>query len=111
MVSGAPDPTDVERLGKGLFGRALRLRVGLWVLEELDNGSTFFQSEAALGVKYSVSGVVAELDRLVSLGMVQRHEPTDGDRRVYYSPIESSYWGVVRAAAAALDIEEIANSE
>ena len=89
----------MDRTGAScLFGRPLRLRVGLWVLERLENEDTFFQGEAASGIGYSASGVAAELERLVDLGMVERHE-NGTERRIYYSPRSSVLWAEAFAAA------------
>ncbi|MEP7223755.1 MAG: hypothetical protein ABI783_02190 [Actinomycetota bacterium] len=90
-------------LGEGLFGRALRLRVAYWVMSRED--PSFFQTEAVTGVGYAASGVVQELNRLVRLGMITRHEKTPGDRRLYYTRSESPLWKIVHAAAAAVGNE------
>lgn len=88
-------------LGDSLFGRALRLRVAYWVLRRDD--PSFFQGEAVTGVSYSASGVAQELERLVKLGMIVRHERTPGDRRVYYTRSDSALWMIIEAAANAVE--------
>lgn len=93
-------------MGKGLFGRSLRLRVALWALSR----EAFFQSEAVVGVDYSASGVSAELDRLVDLGMLQRFIGA-GDRRVWYSRTDSALWGIIDAAKRAVEMLDHAPEE
>lgn len=91
----------MDGLGARLFGRALRLRVLVWV--RLRDG-TFFQSEAARGVAYSSASAVAkELDMLESLGMVRKFGRPSGAGRQNYLRVDSPLWLVVDAALGALD--------
>jgi DNA-binding MarR family transcriptional regulator len=90
---------DVETLGHTLFGRRLRLRVLLWVLNV--DGGTFFLTEAAQGIGYSASGVRDELERLVDLGMLRR-DAGMADRRVYYTRTGSPLWRIIDATRLAL---------
>ncbi|HEY7874574.1 MAG TPA: hypothetical protein VIG64_05575 [Actinomycetota bacterium] len=90
---------DEDQLGHILFGRRLRLRVLLWVLGA---DQPFFLTEAAQGIGYSASGVSAELERLVELGMLARHDPLPGERRVYYSRTDTPLWNIIEAARIAL---------
>ena len=94
----------LDELSDRLFGRSLRLKVAGWVLTRDD--PVFYQTQAALGVGYPPSGVVQELDRLVGLGMVVRHDPTPGDRRQYYTRVESPFWPIIQAALDALKDQE-----
>jgi DNA-binding MarR family transcriptional regulator len=96
---------SLDEIGASLFGRRLRLRVALWVLAREERES-FYQSQVADGVAYSVSGVVAELDRLVDLGMIRRLRPEHGDRRVYYVRMVSPLWEIIRAAHTAVELEQ-----
>lgn len=98
---------DIEDVGKLLFGRALRLKVVLYVLDRLEHadadGGAFFQSEAADAVSYGASAVTSELKRLIDLGMLSQMEPIAGSRRLYYAPRrESDLWDGVRAVRDAL---------
>jgi hypothetical protein len=88
----------VEKLGHFLFGRKLRLRVALWVLEQEE---TFFLTQAAKGIDYSASGVREELDRLEHLGMVRRLE-YHGSGKAYYMRSDGPLWRVIEAARDAL---------
>jgi hypothetical protein len=90
---------NVDELGHSLFGRKLRLRVALWVLETGE--APFYLSEAAEGAGYTASGVRAELDRLESLGMLMRF-PYGGSGRLYYQRLQSPYWEIIAAADTAL---------
>ena len=92
----------MARTGELLFGRALRLRLALWVAGRED--PVFFQGEAARGVDYAASAVIQELDRLDRLGMVTRLPRSAGDRRQYYARTDSPLWTVVAATSAALDV-------
>lgn len=91
----------LQRVGAKLFGRALRLRVAAWVL--LQEGETFFQGEAAQALAYSPSAVAEELEKLVDLGMLIKHEKTPGDRRQYYSKVATPLWNVISAAVGAIE--------
>lgn len=95
------DNDALQRIGAKLFGRALRLRVAAWVF--LHEGETFFQGEAAQALAYSPSAVAAELEKLVDLEMLVRHEKTSGDRRQYYSRVATPLWDVISAALGAID--------
>ncbi len=112
----APRPSDcynlvidnrevVDHLGKLLFGRPIRLRVLLWVLDRGD--AVFFQAEAASGVDYkSSTAVAAELDRLERLGMVRRYGRPIGNERQNYVRLESDYWNIVAVTRASLEHSE-----
>jgi hypothetical protein len=83
-------------VGRKLFGRALRLRVALWVFRRTD--PSFYQTEAAEGVRYTASAVITELDRLVELEMLREDPAKSGDRRKYYERVESPLWKIIQAA-------------
>lgn len=87
-------------LGDRLFGRSLRLRLALWILNQ--QGASFYQGEAALGVSYSAGGVATDLDRLVELGMLIREEGAQDGRRQYYRQTASPFWKIIEAARNAL---------
>lgn len=91
---------DPETVGHVLFGRSLRLTVLLWVLEQ--DGTPFYQSEAADGVDDAASAVRDELERFVEVGMLTKHERTAGERRQYYSSTDSPLWAAVEATRQAL---------
>jgi hypothetical protein len=89
---------EVDEVGRVLFGRACRLRLALWILEQPQR--PFFQSEPPADViAQSAAGV--ELGRLMALGMLTESRRT-GERRVYYQRTTSALWAVVEAARAAL---------
>lgn len=92
---------QVDALGATLFGRALRLRVLLWVRQQQ---GAFFQGQAARGVEYSgVSAVAQELERLEGLGMLRRFGRPANVGRVNYVRVESPLWEVVDVVAAILE--------
>ena len=90
---------DVKELGKGLFGRSLRLQVALWALQQ--EGSSFYVTQVAQGVDYCASGVSVELSRLAGLGLLTPIADS-GSRRLYYIRTDSPLWGVFEVVAAAL---------
>lgn len=102
---------DERTVGKELFGRWVRLAVARWALHQ---ETAFFQTEAASAVGHPLTAVRQELERLVSLEMLQR-VAVPSERRVYYTRIESPLWEVIRvtdgvlgAVPAALDADEAA---
>jgi DNA-binding MarR family transcriptional regulator len=84
---------SLSTLGDRLFGRALRLRVAAWILSEAEE--SFFQGQVAAGVNYTASAVADELERLVELRMIVRHDKLAGDRRLYYSKTASPLWDII----------------
>ena len=99
----------LDHVSDRLFGRTLRLRVARWVLL---SEPTFFQSQAALGIRYSASEVTKELDRFVDLGMLIKIEPSAGDRRQYYTRVDDCpLWDIVRTALRAIGEESAKLSE
>ncbi|MEM7093169.1 MAG: hypothetical protein AAF567_09220 [Actinomycetota bacterium] len=96
-VSSSIPFEQMEQVGKILFGRPLRLRVLLYVLERLDDdAASFYQKEAAQAVDYGASAVTTELDRLIDLGMLARVE-VEGSRRLYYQPLgDNPLWNAIR---------------
>ena len=90
----------VDALGGDLFGRALRLRVMIWVYRQ---SNPFFQSQAARGVAYSgVSAVAKELDTLERLGMVRKYGRPNNIGRLNYVRVESLKWQIVEAVERVL---------
>lgn len=86
-----------------MFGRALRLRVLLWVYRQ---EAPFFQSQAAAGVEYSsVTAVAKELDTIESLGMLRKYGRPNKTGRQNYVRIASPRWPIVEAVERSL-IEE-----
>lgn len=97
---------DIESVGHLMFGRGLRLRVAAWILGH-GVDQAFYQGEAAQGVGYSASAVTTELERLVELQMLSKHEPTAGERRVYYTPAGNHpLWEAFGVALAAIDRDD-----
>ena len=95
----------LDQLSDRLFGRRLRLQVASWIL--LHEQASFFQGQAAQGIGYSAGEVTKELNRLVDLGMIIRHEISAGDRRQYYTRVdECPFWEIIRVARAAVDQEQ-----
>jgi hypothetical protein len=89
----------VDALGRALFGRSLRLRVLLWVL---DQDEAFYQSQAAAGVGYGSSAVAVELDNLERVDMLVKYGRAQLNGRQYYRRQPSVYWAVIKAAQEAL---------
>jgi predicted transcriptional regulator len=84
-----------------MFGRALRLRVLVWVHRQ---EAPFFQSQAAQAVDYrSVTAVAKELDTLESLGMVRKFGRPNKTGRQNYLRVESPEWQIVEAVERVLD--------
>lgn len=79
----------------------MRLPIALWVRARPE-GTSFFLKEAADGSGYDSANVAQELARLVELRMLMRHEATPGDRRVYFTPLETPLWSIVDAARVAV---------
>lgn len=89
---------DLDVVGKGLFGRRVRLRLAIYAFRT----PTFFLSEAADSLKEPISAVRDELGRLVDLEMIQR-VAFPGDRRVYFARRDSPLWTIIEAAAAVFE--------
>ncbi|MBN3458401.1 hypothetical protein JNN96_30635 [Mycobacterium sp. DSM 3803] len=93
------DPTHVSEL---LFGRACRLGVAAWVLN--NPKGRFFQSEPSGIARASSTNIRDELGRLVELGMLEVERPEDS-RRIYYVRTNSPLWDVISAALNAIEAE------
>lgn len=91
---------DTAWVGERLFGRAARLRVGLWVFQR--DLSVFYQAEAVAGTGLPQSNVKEELERLVSLQMITLLPRDKGSRRQYYVRWDGPLWAVFAAAEQAL---------
>lgn len=88
----------MEQVGKQLFGRALRLRVLVWVATQ---DEPFYQAGAAAAVGYSsVTAVATELNRLVVLRMLKVVEPEKKTKRRYYMRQDHPFWDAIRLIAA-----------
>ena len=95
------DEDALSEYGDQLFGRRIRLRVLLWAD---DRHEAFNQSEAAVGVSYSSSGVVAkELERLVRLGMLRKFGRPARVGPQNYLRVEHPGWAIAGAARAAVE--------
>jgi len=96
-------PVEVAEVGKLLFGRPCRLALALWIAGH--EKGRFFQSEPPREVILP-GDLGKELARLVRLDMLQEERP-DGDRRVWYTRTDSRLWGVIEAAADALQAKQL----
>lgn len=90
----------VDRVGDLLFGRALRLRLARWVLDQGER--KFYQSEPSNEVGGGISNIRDELTRFVDLGMLVEVPPTANDRRRYYRRTESQLWDAIKVAVASI---------
>lgn len=89
--------SDIDEVGRLLFGRPCRLRLALWM--HSNGNQRFYQSEPPEEV-IPQSAAGTELRRFVHLGMLVEHREL-GSRRVYYEPRSSPLWSVITAAARA----------
>ncbi len=90
----------MDAVGGELFGRAIRLRLLVWVRSQ---NEAFFQSQAARAIDYSgVSAVAKELDMLERLGMVRKFGRPNRVGRQNYLREDSPLWSVVDATVAAI---------
>lgn len=87
-------------LGRLLFGRPLRLRLGIWIAEH--EGPYFYQREAAEGIGFDPGHVSRELETFVDLGMIVRIARERGNAPQYYSRTSSRAWDIFKAAKTAL---------
>lgn len=91
---------QVHRVGNGLFGRGIRLKLALWVR---DQKSPFFQAQAGREVDIPVQYLRAELARLAELGLIAQLPGEPGDRRLFYEVVsDNPLWEVFDAARRAL---------
>lgn len=91
----------VDALGGELFGRAIRLRLLVWVRSQ---NEAFFQSQAARAIEYSgVSAVAKELDMLERLGMVRKFGRPNRVGRQNYLREDNPLWSIVDVTVAAID--------
>jgi hypothetical protein len=88
-------PEQLERLGRLMFGRPLRIQLAIWITEQVE--PYFFQKEAALGVDYDPSNVGAELETFVALRMITKFPRETRSAPQYYSRVDSALWTVVLA--------------
>jgi hypothetical protein len=85
----------LAELGHRLFGRRARLVVAAWVLAAPE---VFSQHEAVQGSQLPQSNVREELERLVSLGMLDDIPKADGPGRRYYARIDHPAWRIIDTA-------------
>jgi len=90
---------EIDELGRVLFGRACRLRLALWILEQ--SNRRFYQSEPPASVIVQ-SAAAIELQRLASIGMLSVAS-TKEHRRIYYQRTGSRLWSAIEAIRDALD--------
>jgi hypothetical protein len=90
---------DATRVSKDLFGRPCRLPLALWILRS--NKERFYQSEPPRSID-AQSAITQELDRFVSVGLLDIERP-DGENRVYYVRTDSPLWEIVRTAGEVID--------
>ncbi len=94
----------MDAVGSALFGRAIRLRLLVWVRT---HDEPFFQSQAARAIDYSgVSAVAKELDMLERLGMVRKFGRPNRTGRQNYLREDAPLWAVVDATLAAIDASQ-----
>lgn len=90
-----------DELGHTIFGRRIRLRVLLWVLDQ--EFEAFNQTQAAQGIQYSsVSAVASELERLVHLDMLRKFARPTGVGAQNYRRQAHPFWRIAEAAREAL---------
>jgi hypothetical protein len=92
---------SLDAVGNILFGRTARLRVAKWVF--LHEDPHFYQGEAAKGANTPQSNVIDELDRLVQLGMIRKMPRGPGQRRQYYTRLNSPLWEIVGVTVRVVD--------
>jgi hypothetical protein len=84
------DQTDLSKL---MFGRAGRLRLARWILQNFQVGGFFFQAQATAGTGDVVSEVRANLENFEKMGLIKTsHRDAGPGRRQYYERLESALW-------------------
>jgi hypothetical protein len=78
--------------------RPCRLTLALWIVRR--DKPRFYQSEPPREVILE-GDRGKELNRLVTLGMLEEQRPEDG-RRVYYERIDNPLWQIIEAASDVL---------
>ncbi|WP_331758112.1 hypothetical protein OG225_42210 (plasmid) [Nocardia sp. NBC_01377] len=102
MESESPPADPVQELSAALFGRALRLPLGIWVRAQTE---PFFQRQASDGVGMPQTYVRKELAVLVSLGMLRELPRAEGDKRLFYDQLtDHPWWLIIDAAAHAAEL-------
>ena len=86
-------------MGRLLFGRPCRLALALWIVRH--DKPRFYQSEPPREV-IPQGQAAKELDRHISLGMLDEERPDDA-RRDYYNRTDSPLWKIFQAAADVLE--------
>jgi hypothetical protein len=82
-------------VGTELFGRSLRLRVVRWLLQQPSLLVT--QGEVAKAMDEKTTEAGKELDRLVALGMMDKHDRARGNSPQEYTRLDSHpLWGVLQ---------------
>jgi hypothetical protein len=99
LEEGHTKVSDAELVGKRLFGRPMRLRLGVWIVRR--DKPRFFQSEPP-GQLGSSTAIRQELQKFVELGLLEEERP-DGENRVYYVRTESAWWAIFATCAEILE--------
>ena len=85
-------PTS-DRLAQLLFGRELRLAVARWAVAHPTG--RFYQSEVTAAMPHRLrTAVPSELIRLVEAGMLEEEDPGAGQRRRYYTRVDTDLWKI-----------------
>lgn len=86
-------------LSKQLFGRAGRLRLAGWVIENVPVGEFFFQAEVRQGTGDVPNEVRENLKNLESLHLIEvAHRDPGPGRRQYYRRLDSPIWAIFEQA-------------
>jgi len=86
-------------LSRLLFGRAGRLRLARWILENVAVKGFFYQAEARQGTGDVPNEVKENLRNLELLGLIEvSHRDPGPGRRQYYRRLESPIWRIFEQA-------------
>src|SRR5712691_2758811 len=90
---------DQGELSRLLFGRAGRLRLAHWILENVPAGAYFFAGEAQQATVDVPNEIKDNIKRLLELGVITKaHRDPGPGRRQYYQRIDSPIWGIFELA-------------
>jgi hypothetical protein len=90
---------DQANLSRALFGRAGRLRLARWMVENVPVGKYFYQSEARDGTGDVINEVRANLANFELLGLITRaHRDPGSGRRQYYQRLKNPIWTIFETA-------------
>jgi hypothetical protein len=90
---------DQDELSRLLFGRAGRLRLARWILDNVAVGAFFYQTQARLGTGDVPNEVKENLKNLGLLRLIEvaYRDPGPG-RRQYYKRLHSPIWAIFERA-------------